>query len=164
MNTNTDNKLRNSRKRYIPSFQIRDVSVLRSGLMGLSILWIMMLHFRFTQIKVLGFIAQYGYAGVDIFLFVSGLGIYYSLDKKQTIAHYYLKRISRIFPTYYLIGVFASLFLFHDTLVTYLLRYTTLGFWINEPFFEWYIPSLIVLYIMAPFLKKLLIHIKQQQS
>jgi peptidoglycan/LPS O-acetylase OafA/YrhL len=53
--------------------------------MGWSILWIMALHFRFITIKPLGFIAQYGFSGVEIFMFVSGLGLYYSLQKKPCL-------------------------------------------------------------------------------
>lgn len=62
-------------------FDIKDISVYRSELMGWSILWVMMLHFTFNQITPLGFVAQYGFAGVDIFMMVSGLGLYYSLNK-----------------------------------------------------------------------------------
>ena len=58
------------------SFELKDISTYRSELMGWSILWIMMLHFTFTQVKPLGFIAQYGFAGVDIFMLVSGLGLF----------------------------------------------------------------------------------------
>ena len=43
-------------------FEIKDISTYRSELMGCAIVWIMMLHFTFTQIKPLGFVAQYGFA------------------------------------------------------------------------------------------------------
>ena len=119
--------------------------------MGFSIIWIMMLHFQFEIVKPLGFIAQYGFAGVEIFMFVSGLGIYYSLDKNRQIIPYYLKRIRRIFPAYYIVGIFASLFLYNDNLFIFLFRYTTIGYWIDKPFFEWYIPSIIAYYLIAPF-------------
>ena len=70
-----------------------DISAYRSELMGWSILWIMMLHFTFNQIKPLGFIAQYGFAGVDIFLFVSGFGLFYSLDKDDNLVSFYRKML-----------------------------------------------------------------------
>lgn len=123
--------------------------------MGISILWIMMLHFTFTQIKPLGFIAQYGFAGVDIFMMVSGLGLYYSLDKNCNILQFYKKRFIRIFPTYYLLGIFVSLLIYEDDLITYLFRYSTLGFWIGSVYGEWFIPSLIFLYLVAPYIKLL---------
>lgn len=135
---------------------IKDISTYRSELMGGAILWIMMLHFTFNQIKPLGFIAQYGFAGVEIFMFVSGLGLYYSLEKDHYLIHFYRKRLLRIFPTYYILGFFASIFLFSDNLLTYLFRYTTIGFWIGREYWEWYIPSLVVLYIISPFLKTLI--------
>ena len=49
-------------------FNLNDISIYRSELMGWSIIWIMMLHFRFLSIIPLGFIAQYGFTRVDIFL------------------------------------------------------------------------------------------------
>ena len=115
-----------------------------------------MLHFTFNQIKPLGFIAQYGFAGVEIFMFVSGFGLYYSLDKDRHIIRFYKKRLLRIFPTYYILGIIASIILFNDNLLSYLFRYTTLGFWIGSIYWEWYIPSLVMLYLVSPFLKKLI--------
>ena len=134
----------------------KDISTYRSEIMGWSILWIMMLHFTFHQIRPLGFVAQYGFAGVDMFLFVSGFGIYYSLKKDSSLYSFYKKRLFRIFPTYYLLGIIASIVLFHDNILTYLFRYTTIGFWIGNIYWEWYIPSLLLLYLLAPFLKKII--------
>jgi len=136
-------------------FKIEDISTYRSELMGWAILWIMMLHFTFTQIKPLGFLAQFGYAGVEIFMLVSGFGLFFSLDKDRDITKFYKKRLLRIFPTYYILGVFASILLYHDNIVTYLFRYSTIGFWTGGAYGEWYIPSIVLLYIVAPFLKKL---------
>ena len=137
-------------------FQFTDISRYRSELMGWAIVWIMMLHFTFNQIKPLGFIAQYGFAGVEIFMMVSGLGLYFALDKNKDLRNYYKRRLIRIFPTYYFIGFFASLFLFHDTLFPYLFRYSTIGFWIGGPSWEWYVPSIVALYIIAPFIKEII--------
>lgn len=134
----------------------KDISTYRSELMGLSILWIMMLHFTFNQIKPLGFIAQYGYAGVDIFMYVSGLGLFFSLDKGENITNYYKKRLLRIFPTYFIIGGITNLLITHDDILTYIFRYSTIGFWIGKEYAEWFIPSIILLYLLAPFIKKLI--------
>lgn len=135
---------------------IKDISTYRSELMGWSILWIMMLHFTFNQIKPLGFIAQYGFAGVDIFLFVSGFGLFYSLNKDNNLARYYWKRILRIFPTYYIIGAITNLLLTHDDILTFFFRYSTIGFWIGREYAEWFIPSIILLYFLAPYTKRII--------
>jgi len=136
-------------------FTTKDISTYRSELMGWSIVWIMALHFTFTQIKPLGFLAQYGFAGVDIFMLVSGFGLYFSLDKNSHIFTFYRKRFLRIFPTYYILGIFASIILYHDSILTYLFRYTTIGFWTGGVYGDWYIPSIVLLYILMPFIKEL---------
>ena len=136
-------------------FTIKDISTYRSELMGWAIVWIMMLHFTFTQIKPLGFLAQYGFAGVDIFMLVSGFGLFFSLEKNSHIIQFYKKRFLRIFPTYYILGIFASILLYHDNPIAYLFRYTTIGFWTGGIYGDWYIPSIVFLYILTPFIKKL---------
>ena len=138
------------------TFEIKDISTFRSELMGWAIVWIMMLHFTFTQIKPLGFIAQYGFAGVEIFMLVSGLGLFFSLDKDSNIGHFYRRRLLRIFPTYYILGIVASIILFHDNIFNYVYRYSTIGFWTGGPYWEWYVPSIVALYLIAPLLKKMI--------
>lgn len=138
-----------------PSLSLRDFSIYRSELMGLSILWIMMLHFTFQQISPLGVLSQFGYAGVEIFFLVSGLGLYVSLDKDSHLTHFYRKRLLRIFPTYFILGSISSLLLYHDDLITYLFRHTTIGFWTGGPYADWFIPSILLLYLIAPLCKRL---------
>ena len=137
-------------------FELKEITAYRSELMGWSIIWIMMLHFTFIQIKPLGYIAQFGFAGVDIFMMVSGLGLYFSLEKDDHIGQFYRRRLIRIFPTYYFLGIFASFILFQDTILRFIFRYSTIGFWTDSPYWEWYVPSIVVLYLTAPFLKKLI--------
>ncbi len=139
-------------KRYLVTY--KDISTYRSELMGIAIIWIMMIHFDFTQLKPLGFISQFGFLGPDIFLFVSGFGLFYSLDKNNDIIFYFKKRIIRIFPIYYIIGIIPSIFFYKDSLFDYLFRYSTIGFWTNGIYRDWYIPSAVMLYIWAPFIKK----------
>lgn len=133
-----------------------DISTYRSELMGWAIVWIMMLHFTFTQITPLGFVAQYGFAGVDIFMLVSGFGLFFSLDKNPRLGEYYRRRLLRIFPTYYIIGIFASVIVFHDSILALLFRHSTIGFWTGGPYWEWYIPSIVAFYLIAPLLKTLI--------
>lgn len=134
-------------------FSIKDISTYRSELMGIAMIWIMMIHFDFTQIKPLGFVSQFGFLGPDIFLFVSGFGLFFSLDKNHVIQNYLKKRIIRIFPTYYLLGIIPSVIYYNDSIIEYLFRYTTIGFWTNNIYGEWYIPSAIMLYLWAPIIK-----------
>lgn len=136
-------------------FHIRDISDYRSELMGWSIIWIMMLHFTFNQVKPLGFIAQYGFAGVDIFMLVSGFGLYYSLEKDSCLPNFYKKRLLRIFPAYYLIGIIHSVFFYHDDLLTYLYRFSTIDYWIGDTVGDWFVPTIVMYYLFTPFVKKI---------
>lgn len=134
-------------------FNIGDISKYRSELMGFAILWIMTFHFSFTQIQLFDLFAKNGYGGVEIFMLVSGYGIYCSLEKENSLYQFYKKRFLRIFPIYYIIGITDSIIIFHDNFVSYLFRYTTIGFWTNGCYADWYIPTVIILYLIAPFLK-----------
>ena len=135
--------------------QLKDISAYRSEIMGWAIVWIMMLHFGFYVLKPLGFVAQYGYAGVDIFMFMSGFGLFFSLEKALPLRDFYTRRLKRIFPAYYAVGFFASFLLFHDNLLQYLFRFTTIGFWTGGLYAEWYVPSIVLLYVASPLLKRL---------
>jgi peptidoglycan/LPS O-acetylase OafA/YrhL len=79
--------------------------------MGIGIIWIMLLHgyqvgLTFSGERILQYIdtfTSFGSTGVDIFLFVSGIGLYYSYSKEQDTIAFFKKRALRIFPSYFLI-------------------------------------------------------------
>lgn len=136
-------------------FNIDDISTYRSELMGFAILWIMSFHFEFIQIKTFHYFTQFGYAGVEIFMLVSGLGIFYSLEKSKEVNKFYKRRFFRIIPIYYFLSIADSFFIFEDDIIRYLFRYSTIGYWIGSFYGDWFIPSIIMLYLTAPLLKKL---------
>lgn len=144
----------------------------RSELMGFAILWIFLLHSGGCDILIYDTIVSYGWMGVDIFFFLSALGLSYSLNKCKNVGTFYMRRIVRILPTWLLV-----LFLVHvlgiiilhllpDVPFNYphsisqsLLWYTGLGYWLNgildNPlccYYEWYIPTLFIFYLISPFL------------
>lgn len=137
-------------------FRLSIISTHRAEFMGLAIIWIMMYHFGFTQSHTLGIITQFGFSGVEIFMFVSGFGLYFSLNKDSNLLTFYLKRFVRIFPTYYLIGIIDSVYIYHDNITEYLFRYTTIGYWTGGIIGDWYIPSIVILYALCPLFKWLL--------
>lgn len=75
------------------------VSQYRSQLFGFAILWIMCMHSReFTPLLDDAILSQYilydgiilvGGVGVDIFLFLSGVGLYYAQEKGPTLGQFY---------------------------------------------------------------------------
>lgn len=136
-------------------FVLQDLSTYRKALMGIAILWVVLYHFGFHT-PIISHITRFGYAGVDIFMFLSGFGLFYSMNHDSNLRHYYKKRFIRIFPTYFIIGAFLSLFCFHDTFSRYLWRCSTLGFWTNGVYYEWFIPSILLLYALFPLAFKLI--------
>lgn len=133
------------------------ISKYRKSLMGIAILWIMMFHLPLhPKIPILNDIFNIGYGGVDIFLFLSGFGLYFSLSKKRiTLSQYYKKRFCRILPEFwiFLIGIyFISMdFSFHSLCVL-IYQATTIGYWIpHTPYTLWYISCILFFYIIFPF-------------
>ena len=66
----------------------------RSVWMGIAIIWIVFYHYSLCpDIAFIREIINNGYGGVDIFVFASGLGCYYSL-KKESDSYMFLKNAS----------------------------------------------------------------------
>lgn len=138
---------------------IQILSKYRTQIMGIAILWVMLFH---TQndfgYRIINRLANIGYGGVDVFLFMSGFGLYYASRKKYTISEFYKKRLIRILPSYFLILLLIDVFTGTFSLDSYLIKLTTIGFWLpftHLPYFTWYIPAIIAFYLLFPFYIKL---------
>lgn len=140
------------------SFDTHNLSKYRNNLMGFAIIWVLLYHFHLSC-PIFKEVSMVGYAGVDIFLFLSGFGLFYSLNKMKNYSFkvYFAHRIRRIFPTYIVVGFFLSMFILHDSFYLWLWKSTTLGFWTNSIYYEWYVPSLVFCYLIFPLGYKLLI-------
>lgn len=132
-----------------------DLSKYRSSIMGVAIIWIMLFHLEgqtniFTYMLGKANFTIIGYGGVDIFLFYSGFGLYYSWQKHPSIKLFFKKRFLRILPTYW-IAVFFLYFLVLQCInwKDMLLMLTTFGFWIQKAN-EWYISAIIAFYLLFP--------------
>lgn len=77
------------------------LSTQRSGLFGLSILWIMFFHSTLTPPWApLQLIKALGYTGVDMFLLLSGVGLYYSMEGDPSPRRFWRKRAVRVLLPY----------------------------------------------------------------
>ena len=92
-------------------------------------------------------------SGVDIFLFLSGMGLYYSMLKKPDVREFYRKRAERVLPAL-LIVLIAEAIVFENSFGETVKRITLLGFWIDGSRYKWYFALLIPLYILFPLLFK----------
>lgn len=131
----------------------------RSELMGLAMLWVMLFHayrLRFGVPPLDGFKAA-GFAGVDIFLLLSGMGLYVSLSRTLLggrLSVYYGRRVSRILPAYWLVmGPYSLWLRVHGrvSLTTAAWSLSTLHYWFHIPgAFNWYVPALLAFYLLSP--------------
>lgn len=130
----------------------------RGFVMGMSIIFIVLLHTHFHLPFVLHFIRRMGYIYVDLFMMLSGYGLYYSLTKTCSLKRYFIKRGIRILPTYYSLALVYIIFklmtdrvLFTDILGVL----TTMSFWSGQKMvFSWFAQSLVAFYVLAPLMYK----------
>ena len=145
------------------------LSAYRSHLMGFAILWVVWFHSRvylnFFSVSLLNnffsFVKTIGYGGVDVFLLVSGMGIYNSLEKNE-ISKYIRNRIKRIMPvwwTYLIICILLGHFVFNINFskmeIIGFATYT--GYWLdmsNQG--NWYVYAIILFYLISPIFYSLL--------
>lgn len=138
------------------------ISKYRTELMGVATLWIFFLHkwvpiFKNKYLSSIELsIKEYGNCGVEIFLFLSGMGLVFAYEKAKNIKQFYFNRFKRIFIPY-----------FARVLATYLL---TFGFsirFVKEIFFytfffestwntiAWYYCAIVLFYLLFPLYYKI---------
>lgn len=96
---------------------------------------------------VIGYLHSNGGIGVDVFLILSGMGPYYSSSKGMNLKEYYIKRFIRIFPIYIVVVVLMSIGNFHG-IGNLLLKMSTIGYWVNGIYYDWFIPFIVLMYIL----------------
>lgn len=138
-----------------------DLSLLsrhRTSLMGVAAMLIVFCHasgFVPDASPVLKKLMEFGNLGVDIFLLLSGIGLFYSLTSRtKNIFAWYGHRYLRILVPYLLIAVpywlYASL-ANGESIGRFLFNISTLSFW-TDHVGAWYVAMLIPLYLITPLL------------
>ena len=72
---------------------INKISLNRGALMGFAIMWVFLFHVGGIGVPWIDTFCSKGYLGVDIFFFLSGWGLCYSLSKDPNITQFYKRRI-----------------------------------------------------------------------
>ena len=115
--------------------------------MGVSIISIMLFHQQWISIPPFNAFHIWGHYGVDIFLFVSGFGLGFSLQK-HSLVEFYKRRFKRLAPLCFFCGI-CKIIIFliwkdqlHDLKdISYL---TLFGLDL------WFIQTIVVFYLLAP--------------
>ncbi len=132
------------------------ISAHRTELMGLSAFLVLFFHVwvpLFRSVPVLrqgeGFFKRTIYFSVDIFFFVSGIGLPRSMQRSSLVEFYY-RRIRRIaFP--FLCAALLSWPIKGWGVKDFFYAVTGLGFWTKTIyFFLWFIPAIFTLYVLFP--------------
>lgn len=135
------------------------ISRYKSQLMGIAILIVVYGHFfyyhsglkDYTQLNIT---MWYTVGSVDIFMFLSGFGIYHSLSKNDNPLRFFQRRMSRLLPSYL---PFIVLYCVFSLAVGWMNKFqalgnlTTFGWWGQQGGqFNWYIPTIIGMYLFSP--------------
>ena len=132
----------------------------RDELKGLAILWVVFFHGKVLLPGAWDLLRTLGYGGVDIFLFLMGLGLYQSLSKGEELRGYAARRLWRVLPAYLplLIVWMAVMYPGYGLSPAQALRgvagnLAMVGYWIQTPkVFNWYANAQFLFYLIAPIL------------
>lgn len=152
-------------------YSLSTISATRNELFGLAMLNIILLHwfqdvldaFKFGGLLVAEHPALYGAGkwygwwfgslGVDVFLFLSGMGLFYSMAGDPNIGNFYKKRLVRILPTYLLMGgVFWAIRLAikGGTFSDWWKNLCFVTFFTKGTLTLWFIGFILVMYLLYP--------------
>lgn len=147
-----------------------DISKYRDELFGIAIISIMVFHYfegvltseymeGVSRVFAKLYIGAVGSIGVDIFLYLSGIGIYYSLDKNPKLLDFYFRRVKRVFIPYVVLGglfwIIKDILIQQVSIEKFFYDFTLLSFWGNGERVFWYISFISILYIVSPLLYKI---------
>ena len=141
-----------------------DLSKYRSQIYGISMVWVVIFHvyeafsgkLKFDWLSVV--IAKHGNNGVDVFLFLSGLSMYYAMKKYQeldrkNIVHFYKRRLGKILKVYVLFCI--PFLIWRD-----LIDRGDVGEFVKQILFLdkdvssfWYLMAIMICYLIYPMLE-----------
>lgn len=145
-----------------------DLSRYRSHLMGFAMIAVMLFHVGGSRHDTIPFcISRCGNVGVDMFLFLSGIGLWFSWTKSiaqaplaASLRNFFRNRYVRIYPTWLLVACIFYIPIYMrggDDLWGTILNITVnWDFWERDAWQFWFIPSIMMLYTVAPFYMELI--------
>ncbi len=142
-----------------------DISKFKGEIYGISILWIMLFHaiailklhydFGLAILKPLDKLIGYGNMGVEVFLFCSGIFLYFSYHRNKDPHIFIKKRLSRLFwPVVLITGLYwVYKFLIATTDVSLFLgKMTMVDFWFSGDQQIWFVACILVCYVVYPYI------------
>lgn len=137
------------------------LSKYRSAIMGIAALWILFFHLWQKQVTEPGklydfesYIQRIGFCGVDIFLFLSGIGLVFAIGKSNILSFYY-RRLKRVFLPFFIVGLIRCV---TEEWLPDIFWKNVLGinfYKVSMYSFLWFVPAIITLYLLFPLYWKL---------
>lgn len=140
---------------------IRDnLSRYRNELKGIAILWVVFFHAQLGLEDLLYQVQRIGYGGVDLFFFLSGFGLYHTLERDADLGRYLKRRARRLLPAYlpFCVVWLAVMLPLQGSGIARSLRIvagnlTMCGFFAGvELNISWYISAMLLSILLAPLL------------
>ena len=151
-------------------FELNLYSKYRTELMGFAAIIVIITHMHDNGVVMWEYVRRLtsvGASGVELFLFVSGFGLWKSLRTEtngtfslhsNVLGAWYKRRYLRILVPYliFAIPIYGLLTIMdHQDLLEYVRRVTFVSFW-TQGWGLWYVAMLIPLYCISPFIIKML--------
>ena len=136
----------------------------RKELMGIAILWITLYHCLADPVKaagvpVLGTVLGRGWLGVEMFLFLSGIGLYFSMSKNADAKQFWLRRCRKVVIPWLILSlpywIVKTLIFDKMRIRALLLNWCGASFWLFGVKSVWYIAFIVVLYAFYPLIFRL---------
>lgn len=146
--------------------QRKDLTAWRDPIKGIAILWVCFFHARLglSELPVIGALHQVGYLGADMLVFLSGFGLYHSLNRPQSLRDYYARRLKRLLPSYLPICILWCITMIPllnlstvQAIRTVFGNLTMLGFIAQAEYcINWYISLILITLLIAPIIHSFL--------
>lgn len=136
----------------------------RSSLMGLSIMLIMLYHCGcLLDSGSMWKCFRHGVIGVELFAFLSGIGISFSWAKDSSLYRFYRKRFLRIAPTYVAVALPLSLYRHFclDASWKHVVSLTSGLATLRGDITYWFISFIVLCYLLAPLLMGFRNHVRK---
>lgn len=143
--------------------RLGDISRYRGEMMGLAMLFVILFHVALSRDNPFYGLRRCGNVGVDLFLFLSGVGLWHGWVRRPDVWAFYRRRMLRLLPAWL---ICATAFYLPDWLGAQ--RYSrslpdllgditvNLDFWLHDELTFWYVPAIMMLYLWAPWYMRLI--------
>lgn len=152
--------------RELRPIQLANLSRYRTELYGGFAIWILMFHLQdwgFISFqkgisfpaKLFSHFLTLGSMGVDAFLVLSGMSLYFSMVKGPSICEYSARRISRLLPSLALLfgGIWLFYFVLDKNIPQLVVRLTGVSLWFEgNKTGTWYVSAILACYFLYPYI------------